>query len=232
MSTKDRALQIDQMLTAHGSASKTALMKRLGVSWATLKRDLSHLRDELNAPIVFDREQDAYRYEHASGKTVAKKAGKAYSLPEAWYSAQEVHALMTMHALLKNLSPKGQLGPHIEPLLARINGILSLEGAEASEAGKRIEVDTNLPTFDVPLFPAIASALLKRKRIAVAVKTKGSKEAVAHELSPQRLIQQRNTWHLEAWCHKHNELDRYPLDQIKQLELLDSKAKNVALKGK
>lgn len=232
MSTKDRAFQIDQMLTAQGSASKTALMKRLGVSWATLKRDLSYLRDELNAPIVFDREQDAYRFEHTGGKPAAKKSGKAYALPEAWYSAQEVHAMITIQTLLKNLSPKGQLGPHIEPLLARINGILSLEGAEAGEAGKRIEVDANLPSFDAPLFPAIATALLKRKRIAVAVKTKGSKDTVAHELSPQRLVQQRNTWHLEAWCHKHNELDRYPLDQIKQVELLDSKAKNVALKGK
>lgn len=43
-------------------------MEKLGVSWATLKRDLAYLKDRLHAPIIFDRELGGYRFENQSKK--------------------------------------------------------------------------------------------------------------------------------------------------------------------
>ena len=52
----ERFYQIDQMLGSRRFVTRAELMKRLGVSWATLKRDLAYLKDRLHAPIVFDHE--------------------------------------------------------------------------------------------------------------------------------------------------------------------------------
>jgi predicted DNA-binding transcriptional regulator YafY len=55
MSNMERIYQIDQILGAPRIVSRGELQERLGVSWATLKRDIAYMRDRLNAPVVFDR---------------------------------------------------------------------------------------------------------------------------------------------------------------------------------
>ena len=56
MGMTDRIYQIHQLLENRRFVTREELLERLGVSWATLKRDISLLRDNFNAPIVFDRE--------------------------------------------------------------------------------------------------------------------------------------------------------------------------------
>ena len=56
MSGMERIYQIDQILGARHSVTRKELQERLGVSWATLKRDIAYMRDRLNAPLIFDRE--------------------------------------------------------------------------------------------------------------------------------------------------------------------------------
>ena len=58
MRSMERVYQIDQLLSGHKFVTRRELLDRLGVSWATLKRDLAYLKDRLHAPIVFDRDLD------------------------------------------------------------------------------------------------------------------------------------------------------------------------------
>jgi hypothetical protein len=51
------------------------------------------MRDSLNAPIIFDRDTGTYRFDQQG-------AGLRYELPGLWFSAEEIHALMTMQHLL------------------------------------------------------------------------------------------------------------------------------------
>ena len=117
MSSLERIYQIDQILTDRKFVPRNELQERLGISWATLKRDLSYLKDRLHAPIVFDRDLGGYRFEKQSARV-----GPQYELPGLWFSAEEIHALLTMQHLLSNLDTGGLLGPQIKPLLARLTG--------------------------------------------------------------------------------------------------------------
>src|SRR5262245_12771297 len=119
MSDTERVYQIDQILSARAFVPRQELQDRLGVSWATLKRDLAYLKDRLHAPIVFDRELGGYRFDRDT-----KRVGPQYELPGLWFSAEEIHALLTMQHLLSNLDTGGLLGPQIKPLLARLTGLL------------------------------------------------------------------------------------------------------------
>ena len=40
----------------------------------------------------------------------------------------------------------------------------------------------------------------------------------------------RGTWYLHAWCHEADALRRFALDAIEQAELVDQRAKDVAMK--
>ena len=107
MSNTERIYQIDQILSGRQFVPRVELQAKLGVSWATLKRDLNYLKDRLHAPIIFDREVGGYRFDSDT-----KRVGPQYELPGLWFSAEEIHALLTMQHLLTNLDSGGLLGPH------------------------------------------------------------------------------------------------------------------------
>ena len=50
-------------------------------------------------------------------------------------------------------------------------------------------------------------------------------------VSPQRLVHYRNTWYLDAWCHKSDGLRRFSLDAIRGGAMLEQKAKEVPIKA-
>ena len=87
MSSMERIYQIDQILGARPFATRADLLERLGVSWATLKRDIAYMRDRLNAPVVFDRSLGGYRFEKPE-----QQVGPQYELPGLWFTAEEIHA--------------------------------------------------------------------------------------------------------------------------------------------
>ena len=70
MDRTERFYKIEMLIRSRrpesGYVSFLELMDELGVSRATLSRDLTYLRDRLNLPIRHDREAGGYRLEAAS----------------------------------------------------------------------------------------------------------------------------------------------------------------------
>jgi predicted DNA-binding transcriptional regulator YafY len=227
MDRTERFHLIDMMLAAPEPATFARLQTRLGVSRATLKRDLEYLRNRLNAPIVWDRDTRGYIY--AKGPHVGASVGPQYELPGLWFSAEEIHALLTMQHLLANLDAGGLLGPHIQPLMSRLTGLLGSGRHPAEEIRKRIKL-IPLAARRVPLdqFAAIGSALLRRRRLLVSYYAKSSDAISERELSPQRLVHYRENWYLDAWCHLRKGLRSFALDGVRHAEILDTPAREVA----
>ena len=136
MSMTERLYKIDQMLSDRKFVTFDEMLERLEVSRATLKRDLAYMRDRLNAPIIFDRELRGYRFEMQKGKSSVQ-----YELPGLWFSAEEIHALLTMQYLLSNLDTGGLLGPHISPLLSRLTALLGTAENPVDEVQKRVKLE-------------------------------------------------------------------------------------------
>ena len=223
MSMYERIHMIDQMLSGRKFVPFNELQERLEISRATLKRDLAFMRDRLNAPIIFDRELGGYRFDQAS-----QLPGNQYELPGLWFSAEEIHALLTMQHLLANLDTGGLLGPHIQPLLARLTAILGSADGEVSEVQKRIKVETvGARQFHLNGFQAIGSALLRRKRLMIVYHARGTDETTEREISPQRLVYYRDNWYLDAWWHLRNDIRNFSVDAIQRAEILEKKAEDI-----
>jgi len=224
MSNNERIYKIDQLLNSKTSASFKEMLERLEVSPATLKRDLAYMRDRLNAPIVYDKELGGY-------KMVQQGPGTQYELPGLWFTAEEIHALLTMQHLLGNLDSGGLLGPHIKPLLSRLTALLGTADDSTEQIKKRIKVETvGARQFHLDHFQVVGSALLRRKRLMIEYHARGTNETSQREVSPQRLVYYRDNWYLDAWCHLRNDIRNFSVDAIKHAETLEKKAEDISEK--
>jgi len=221
-----RLYRIETLIRARGHVSFATLLQELEVSAATLKRDLEYLRSRMGAPIEYDRDANGYRFGTAY-------AGPRHELPGLWFDEAELYSLLMAQQLLAGLDSDGMLSRHLQPLLDRIHHILgSGEGEDAAQRLlQRVKVVTALRR-PVPsrFFERVSAALLQRRRLHLRYLTRTRREVSERDVSPQRLVHYRNTWYLDAWCHRVDGLRRFALDAIEEAAMLEQPAREIAMK--
>jgi len=217
----ERLYKIDHLLKERRSISFEALRKALDVSRATLKRDIADMRDRFNAPIEFDRELGGYRFGEP-------RVGPLYQLPGLWFSATEIHALLTALQLLGNLQP-GLLEARVAPLAERLRAILGSGDHSWQEVEKRIRIlQPGRRESKAEHFGTVAAALLKRQRLRIRHYNREKHLETEREVSPQRLVHYRDNWYVDAYCHLREDLRSFAVDAIREALLLEMKAREVA----
>ena len=150
-------------------------------------------------------------------------------MPGLWFSAQEAHALLTMHQLLSDLEP-GLLAPHISPLLSRFEAILGQGKLDFPKIAERIKISPiGKRGKHASAFAVVSQAVMRRRRLRVVHHSREKNESSERELSPQRLVHHKNNWYLESWCHSKNALRRFSVDAFESVELLNIPAQDVPL---
>jgi predicted DNA-binding transcriptional regulator YafY len=224
MSKTDRIYKIEMLIRSRGCVSFQTLLDELEVSRATLKRDLEFLRDRMGAPIVYDRFDNGYKFGEGY-------RGEKHELPGVWFNERELYSLLMAHQLLSELDSDGVISRHLQPLLDRIHQMLGTGEAEAKELLKRVKIISAAKRpVQSQFFELLAEALLKRRRLRMHYLTRGRGEVSERDVSPQRLVHYRNTWYVDAWCHKVDALRRFALDAIEAASLGEARAKDVAMK--
>jgi len=215
----ERFYKIDQLLKERKAVSFETLMQALGMSRASVKRDLDYMRERFNAPIEYDREANGYRFG-------APRTGPRYELPGLWFSADEAYALLSMHTLLAELQP-GLLEPHVGPLQSRLRAVLGGEPAW-KDIEKRLKVfQPERRSSGTNLFPSIAKAVLTRSRLWIRHYNRKDDRETEREISPQRLVHYRANWYVDGWCHLREDLRSFAVDAIRAAELRDARAKEI-----
>jgi len=229
MDRTERFYRIELLIRGRGCVGFDALRAELEVSPATLKRDLQYLRDRMDAPIVYDRDLNGYRF--APGIASGGAGAATHELPGVWFSEKELHALLTMHQLIAGLDDGGVLGRHLQPLLDKLHGMLGASSAEAQALMRRVRI-VHPARRPVPsrFFEEVGSALLRRRRLSLDYYTRSKRSQSTRIVSPQRLMHYRNTWYLDAWCHASDGLRRFALDAMRAARVLDEKSREVPLK--
>ena len=220
MDKLERFYKIDQLLKDSKVVSFVRLQEALGVSRATLKRDLVYMRDRFNAPIEYVRASNGYRF----GKP---RAGPRYELPGLWFNASEIYALLTTLQLLDNLQ-SGLLEGQIPALVERLHTILGRGDHSWREIQERIRIfQPERREGDAAWFSLIAAALLKRSRVWIRHYNRAENRITEREVSPQRLVHYRDNWYLDAYCHLREDLRSFAVDAIQGVELRDVRAREI-----
>src|SRR6201995_2722569 len=170
MDRTERFYRIELLIKRSAGVSFDELIAELEVSPATLKRDLQYLRDRMDAPIVYARDENVYRFADAAaaavngGPSTPAVVTKKHELPGVWFSEKELHALLTMHQLIAGLDDGGVLGRHLQPLLDKLHGMLGASASEAQSLMRRVRI-VSPAKRPVPsrFFEEAVSAVLSRR---------------------------------------------------------------------
>ena len=219
MNQSERFGIIERLLLGRGSVSFGKLQERLGLTRATLLRDLRDLKDRMQVPIVHDPETGRYRIDQKIQR---------YELPGVWFSAAEIHALLTMQQLLAAFDAGGLLAEQVAPLRQRLLSMLASASDSAEEIALRIRVLSIAGRSYAPQhFQTIAAALMERRQLRICYLARSNGDASDREISPQRLTHYRDNWYLDAWCHLRDELRSFAVDAIKTVKTMDAVAQEI-----
>lgn len=222
MDRTERFYKIQKMLTEKQSVTAEQFMNALEISRATFRRDLEYLRDRLGAPIDWDSDLRAYVLKQIPGENGIK------SLPGLWLNEREIHGLLSVIELLKNIEPEGLVGAHLQPIRERLEKMLEHGEFTAKEISRRIRVASLAKRItSSAFFQEIADALLKRKRLHIQHFGRQDGKVTQREVSPQRLVYYRDNWYLDAFCHERDDLRTFSLDAIEAVQALDKDAVSV-----
>ncbi|MEN8168729.1 MAG: YafY family protein [Pseudomonadota bacterium] len=207
MAHTTRIYQLHHLFKCGPPVGLKQLMERFEVSKATIKRDIDLLRDQLGAPLVYDREVNGYHYERDAPE---------FELPGLWFNESELFALLSTEQLLESVQP-GLLAPHIGPLKARIHQLLSRTGHDSRDVSSKIILQPiGKRQVDDKLFGVIAGALLDGLVINVEYHGRVRGEKTERRLHPVRMLYYRDNWYLIAWCEKAQALRTFSLERIRQ----------------
>lgn len=217
----DRLYRYKGLLTSRHAVSSQELMDALGISLATLKRDMASLRSRLNLPVEYDRMQGGYRLAPGHGRK---------ELPGLWLTPQELVALATVQQLLSSFAP-GLLAEKLQPLNERLSQLLQEMDLNSQALAQRIRlVSAGQRTLPPQAFEVVATATLARTRLLVQHHNRETGQTLQRELSPQQLVHYRDNWYLDAWCHLRNGFRSFAVDAMSHVQLLqaDGAGKTVA----
>jgi predicted DNA-binding transcriptional regulator YafY len=222
MDRLDRFYRIQQLLKARRFVRTQDFLDELEVSRATFKRDLEYLRDRFRAPIVYDTEHEAYRFDDKVEDSAV------WQLPGLYFTADELRALITMDQLIAGLEP-GVLSELVNPLRRRLTALLDSGNLGTAEVTRRIRVlSMGSRAIEPAHFRTLAAALLARKRLRIEHKRRADGDALEREVSPQRLVHYRDNWYLDAFCHKRQALRTFSVDAVKAASVVEKPCKEVS----
>jgi proteasome accessory factor C len=214
MSKVERLYHLHNILSQRRTPiSRQDLMERLECSQATLYRLVAELRDYLGAPLEQDEENRGFFYD--------RSYDQPFELPGIWVSPAELQALLTARQVLGNVQP-GLLEGELQSLQGRISSLLQQKGVDEQHGQSRIHIQS-VAGRSVPehLFQDVMAALIGRQQLQIRYHGRRKDDISERAISPQRLTQYRNSWYLDAWCHKAEGLRSFSLERISDQTVLD-----------
>lgn len=218
MNRAERIFRLHYLLKGCKPVSFAHLKQELGMSRATVRREIEYMRDFMDAPILYDRERNGYRYDPQAAE---------FELPGLWFNPSELYALLASEQLLETVQP-GLLTPYIGPLRARIRKLLEQSGHNADTVTTRIQLQAVAQRQAEPQrFGMVAGATLAGHVLSLEYHGRGRGAATQRRVHPQRLLHYRGNWYLIAWCEQAVDLRTFALERIRKMEVLDEAARSV-----
>jgi proteasome accessory factor C len=220
--------QFDRIYTLHAlflshryPISRSTLEARMECSWPTIKRALKKMRDELGAPVRYDKKRDGYILDRVQGDATEDQH---HELPGLWFTVSELHALLTVHELISRMQP-GLLRDEFALIRQRIESIMEKQNLATNEIFRRFRFHSvGARPCPSDNFHAAANATLQRYQLNLQYLDRAHDTISDRIVSPQRLIYYRENWYLNTWCHKSNDFRTFALDRIQHLDILAEKA--------
>ena len=191
MERTQRIARINALLSRPEGATMAQLIADLEISRATVNRDLQLMRDQMNAPITWDRWQAVYRLEPNG------QAGPTYMLPGQWFTPAQAYAFLTLNNMVEKIAPN-VLGPFLSPIRGLLKQMLGETDFPLHGLDRKIEIDMPaMPPIGDLDFENLIEALIREQPARFVIHTKAG---IQHTLSgtPVKLRITATGWSVEV----------------------------------
>lgn len=203
----DRIYDLHRLLKGRKTAISTQdICQKMECSRATFNRIKKHMVDFLGAPIEYDRQLKGYRY--------VEDLDGSFELPGLWFSQQELFALLLVRDLLESLGV-GLLKQDIAPVERRINAMLANSGIKQPNFAQHFRLlGVATRKVESQIFTTVTDAIIQQHCLLIQYSKLDSGQPSERIISPQRLINYRNNWYLDAWCHRQADYRTFALEGV------------------
>jgi predicted DNA-binding transcriptional regulator YafY len=199
-----RMLKIHDELRRDALVNCTKLMKSLEVSRKTVVRDIAFMRDQLNLPIEFDAQIQAYRYTHPVN-----------AFPTVHVTEGELLALLVAQRALQQYRGTPfhrQLEIAFEKLAGGLRDRISFSPADELRAVSFKNI--GLGKTDLAVFNALSAAVLRQEEVTFDYRKPGSPGKIPRRVRPYHLANRENLWYLVGFDLERQALRTYALPRI------------------
>jgi predicted DNA-binding transcriptional regulator YafY len=218
-----RLVRLANILQRGQPVSRKALEEELEVARATLTRDLTVLRDQLNMPIVYDRMADGYILENEDRPT-----GPRYELPGVWLSESQAYGVLALTNIL--MAVAGHiLEPTLRPLRMLTKASIGLPTNPAPPVWEKISIEIpGIEDFSPRVSRTIAEAMYSGKQVSLSV---SGMDPGQGPYSLQRFILTGGGWQVDAYSEGERRMIRVPIGKIDKATLLTKRATSLEWAG-
>ncbi len=200
-----RMLEIDRLLRTNRYPNATTFSQRFEVSPRTVHRDIEYMRDQLKAPIEFDKKRNGYFYTE-----------KNYSLPAVSLTQGDLFALCIATKVLRQYKGTGyekELTSAFQKIAKALPEEITIDLSDL-EQSYTFELGPT-KTIDANLFKDLSKAVTESLQLKITYYTQSRDTTTQRAIDPYHLANIRGDWYLIAFCHKNKALRMFSPDRIK-----------------
>jgi predicted DNA-binding transcriptional regulator YafY len=202
-----RIMAIDRAIRSGGWPNASRLANELEVTPRTVRRDITYLRDQLQAPVEFDPVRNGYRYSEPT-----------FRLPFLQMTEGELVAVLLAERLLRQYrgTPfEGDLKRAFAKMTMLLPDAISVRLDAAADCLSVLpSVQT---TYDPAIFEALARAAVGRLSVEMVYWTAGRNATTSRGFDPYTLMLRDEGWYAVGRCHHRNEVLVFALQRVRSL---------------
>ena len=204
-----RIIQIDEMLRGGVYVKIDSLVQKFEVSQRTIERDFERLRDDLKAPLEYDKSKNMYHYTDST-----------FSIPNVILTEGELFTVSTLFPLMeqyKNTPLESSFKNIMKKLVSFLPDTVCVNSSFLNQDISFIS--DPLPKINENIFNLIFDAIKSRKVLSIEYQSSKSQKPKEKTFDAYKVICQKGNWYVFGFEHETRDFRVYSPARIQNAEL-------------
>ncbi|MGC8552543.1 MAG: helix-turn-helix transcriptional regulator [Phycisphaerae bacterium] len=203
--------QLREQLKRGRPCTKQSLLDEVGGDERTLRRLLELMRDDLGAPIEFDRELKSYKYTRPD-----------WVVPNVHLGEEELHALATAVQAIRPMAPEPFVQRLDQLLVKLLDALPEEQRQEVRRAQGQIEfVPAPVLSKGVEWFEPLQQAIAQQLSVEMSYYVLSKYQETQRRFDPYYLRNYQGTWYVVGYDHLTQYWPILNLARIRALKVVD-----------
>lgn len=202
-----RIIQIDKMLRGGSFVKIDDLVFKFGVNKRTIERDFERLRDDMNAPLEYDKAKNMYHYTDST-----------FSIPNVVLTEGELFTMATVLPLMEQYK-NTPLESSFRDIIEKVSGLLpDTVSVNSSFLNSDVSfISDPLPKIDAEVFNSVFKAVRGRQVISFEYKSVSSDTFKTRIFDSYHVLCQKGNWYVLGFDYNANDFRVFALSRIKNI---------------